>query len=283
MRKAPTPTREQLLAAEDKTVPDVIAPGPARSCSAASTPACTRRRSATTSPGPATASGRRCTRRASPPRLLAPVRGAASCWRSASASPTWSRGPPPRRTSCPREELRAGGGALRGEGAALRAAVPGGAGRRRVPRRLRPAQGRARAAARAIGGTRAVGAAQPERAQRALPASGSARLFERCATRSRQAKRCAPGLKAMAEGEADASSHVESRGRHGGGAGRAVAVWLCDDGAALGRLQPEMNALPLAPGGVWLLVRESQWPRWRWRSRRAATGWTSNSTARRCR
>ena len=63
-------------------------------CSAASTLGCGRRRSATTSPGPATGSGRPCTSAGSPRGCSPPTRRP-SCSRSASASPTWSSGPPP--------------------------------------------------------------------------------------------------------------------------------------------------------------------------------------------
>ena len=59
------PDRAELAAAADRTIPDVIGPGCACS-SAASTPGCTRRRRAPLRPARATASGRRCTRPASP-------------------------------------------------------------------------------------------------------------------------------------------------------------------------------------------------------------------------
>src|SRR5205823_7500334 len=60
----------------------------------------------------------------------------------------------------------------RGAGEAVRPAVPGGARDRRLPRRVRPAQGGTRASTRPDRRDAGVGAAEPQRAQRPLPAEG---------------------------------------------------------------------------------------------------------------
>ena len=64
-------------------------------------------------------------------------------------------------------------GAAREDGGEVAAAVRGGGGDRRVPGGVRQAAREARAAGRADRGGEGVGAAQPERAERALPGRGA--------------------------------------------------------------------------------------------------------------
>ena len=81
------PSRADLLAAADRTLTDLIAPG-LRVLFCGINPACTAPVPGITSRGRATASGPRCTLSGFTPRSSPSSR--ASCWRSAWASPTWS-------------------------------------------------------------------------------------------------------------------------------------------------------------------------------------------------
>ena len=130
-------------------------------------------RSGTTSPGPATASGRPCIARLHRP-AAAPRGPVATCWGTASASPTWSPAPPPPPPSWSPPSSGAGAALVRGRRrpawlprssastrtGPLRATAPGP----RASRRSRVAHPH-------------LGAAQPERPQRALPAGPPRRQF----------------------------------------------------------------------------------------------------------
>ncbi len=127
------PSPAELRAAVDRSIPDTIAPDVRASCSSGSTPGCTRARRAIVSPGPATASGRRCTGRGS----------RRDSRRDGRAAPPRARHPEHRQPDDGHggraASIRAAGRreATAGDGRALPAASRGGPGRDGLPRGVR--------------------------------------------------------------------------------------------------------------------------------------------------
>ena len=93
----PRPTRAELAAAADRTIPDVIAPGLAV-LFVGINPGLWSAATGWHFARPGNRSGRRCTSAGSPPGCCTPA-SRTSCPPSASASPTWSPGPAPAPTS----------------------------------------------------------------------------------------------------------------------------------------------------------------------------------------
>ena len=140
-------------------------------CSAASTRGCIQRRPAIISRGPATASGPRCTRRASRPDGFS--RGKRpSCSRTAAASRTLSHEARRLRPSSAMTSCRSGRARLAAHSPEVPPACCCGGGHRRVPHRVRSASRTAGPSARRFCGRRAMGAAQYQRPQRESSAGG---------------------------------------------------------------------------------------------------------------